>query len=153
MLRGWFSANIFPPENSYVVEVVSYTAWRWIVGVLNSLLTPNLKPLAIYSDSISTGIMMAKFSTLPKFCVVGLIKLYCYCISPLIAGRCRFYPTCSVFAVGAIERYGLMRGLFLTGKRLLCCQPWHSGGFYPIPEFPPSATVRKSHINPYTIGL
>ncbi|MDP0587973.1 MAG: membrane protein insertion efficiency factor YidD [Candidatus Endonucleobacter bathymodioli] len=91
---------------------------------------------------------MVKFSSIPKLFVVALIKFYCYFVSPLIIGRCRFYPTCSVFALGSIDRHGLLKGSFLACKRLLCCQPWHSGGFDPVPEYHSSNIKRQSHINP-----
>ncbi|WP_425484394.1 membrane protein insertion efficiency factor YidD [Desulfoluna butyratoxydans] len=64
---------------------------------------------------------------------VGLIKAYQYLISPLIGPRCRFYPTCSAYAIEAYERYGILKGSFLAVKRILKCHPFHPGGFDPLP--------------------
>lgn len=69
-----------------------------------------------------------------KYCLMGMIRLYSYCISPLIASRCRFYPSCSTFALEALDSHGLLRGSFLTVKRLLRCNPWHPGGFDPVQD-------------------
>ncbi|MDR3478196.1 MAG: membrane protein insertion efficiency factor YidD [Gammaproteobacteria bacterium] len=63
-----------------------------------------------------------------------IIRTYQYCISPLLGNCCRFYPSCSTYSLDAIKVHGLIRGSFLSAKRLLCCHPWHEGGFDPIPE-------------------
>ncbi|ATY86319.1 membrane protein insertion efficiency factor YidD [Kyrpidia spormannii] len=54
-------------------------------------------------------------------------------ISPLTPPSCRFYPTCSEYAVQAITIHGLGKGSFLAAKRLLKCGPWHPGGYDPVP--------------------
>lgn len=64
--------------------------------------------------------------------LIGLIRLYQKLISPLFPARCRFYPTCSSYAVQAIERYGVLRGGWLTARRLSKCHPWHPGGYDPV---------------------
>ena len=56
------------------------------------------------------------------------IRFYQRWISPAIPARCRYYPSCSHYAVGAIRRYGVLRGLVLAGWRLLRCNPWSHGG-------------------------
>lgn len=66
--------------------------------------------------------------------LVYLITAYRYLISPLLGNCCRFYPSCSVYAQTAIERFGVMKGCFLAGKRIICCHPWHEGGYDPVPE-------------------
>ena len=68
----------------------------------------------------------------------GLIRSYQYALSPLIGNRCRFAPSCSEYAVHSIQLWGLRRGGWLTGKRLLKCHPWHLGGYDPVPQ--PGAT-------------
>jgi uncharacterized protein len=64
---------------------------------------------------------------------IGCIKVYQYLISPFMANHCRFYPSCSSYAVEAIERHGVLKGSWLTILRLLRCHPFHSGGFDPVP--------------------
>ena len=60
------------------------------------------------------------------------IKLYQRVISPAVGQRCRYYPSCSDYAVQAIERFGILRGLVLAGWRLLRCNPWSHGGLDPV---------------------
>ncbi|MEW6039103.1 membrane protein insertion efficiency factor YidD [Methylococcus sp. ANG] len=66
--------------------------------------------------------------------LIALIRLYQYLLSPWIGHHCRFFPTCSNYAIDAIERFGAMRGAYLTIRRLLKCHPWHHGGIDPVPE-------------------
>ncbi|WP_375177741.1 membrane protein insertion efficiency factor YidD [Marinobacter mobilis] len=61
------------------------------------------------------------------------IRFYQYAISPLMANHCRHYPTCSTYAIEAIEHHGPLKGLFLATKRLLRCHPWAEGGYDPVP--------------------
>ena len=65
--------------------------------------------------------------------VVLLVRLYQYAISPWLGPRCRFSPTCSSFAIEALEKHGLMWGGWLAMRRLLRCSPWHTGGYDPVP--------------------
>ncbi len=60
------------------------------------------------------------------------IILYQRLISPAIPRRCKYEPTCSRYAVGAIREYGILRGLVLAGWRLLRCNPWSHGGYDPV---------------------
>jgi len=62
-----------------------------------------------------------------------LIKFYQYFISPLIGQNCRYYPTCSEYAVKALEKHGSFKGTILAVKRILRCHPFHAGGFDPVP--------------------
>ncbi len=61
------------------------------------------------------------------------IGFYSRAISPALPARCRFYPTCSAYAAGAIEAHGVARGTRLALVRLTKCAPWHPGGFDPVP--------------------
>lgn len=64
---------------------------------------------------------------------VGVVRLYQRGISPFLPRRCRFYPTCSEYAVQALLRHGLLKGGGLALRRLLRCGPWHPGGYDPVP--------------------
>lgn len=77
---------------------------------------------------------MRKLATAP-------IKLYRYAISPMMASHCRFYPTCSCYALEAIEQHGLTRGGWLALCRLGRCHPWNPGGYDPVP---PTKTSNSS---------
>ncbi len=68
-----------------------------------------------------------------KKLVLTLIKIYQYTISPLTGRNCRYYPTCSAYALGAVEKYGSFKGSILALKRILRCHPFHAGGFDPVP--------------------
>lgn len=68
--------------------------------------------------------------------LVFLIQLYRQMVSPLRPATCRFVPTCSQYAVDALNEYGLMRGSWLAAARLAKCGPWHEGGWDPIPDRP-----------------
>jgi hypothetical protein len=67
------------------------------------------------------------------FLLVLPIRFYKRFISPLLPPACRFHPTCSVYAMEALQKHGALRGLRLTLWRLLRCQPFHPGGFDPVP--------------------
>jgi len=64
---------------------------------------------------------------------VAPIRLYQYCLSPLLPKSCRFYPTCSAYAREAVMAHGLFRGAALTLLRLARCHPWNAGGYDPVP--------------------
>lgn len=68
-----------------------------------------------------------------RYLVIGLIRFYQYVISPLIGPSCRFYPSCSRYAEEAVNRFGVMRGLWLSLRRIGKCHPWHPGGHDPVP--------------------
>jgi putative membrane protein insertion efficiency factor len=63
-----------------------------------------------------------------------LIRLYQCTLSPMLGPACRYHPSCSHYALGAIERFGFMRGSWLALRRLARCHPWHAGGFDPVPD-------------------
>ena len=61
------------------------------------------------------------------------IQLYRFVLSPFLPRACRFYPSCSAYALGALRTHGLVRGGWLALKRLLRCHPFHPGGVDPVP--------------------
>jgi putative membrane protein insertion efficiency factor len=68
-----------------------------------------------------------------RYVLKHLIRAYQLVISPLLGPSCRFYPSCSHYAIEAIEAHGSLHGAWLTIKRISRCHPWHEGGFDPVP--------------------
>jgi putative membrane protein insertion efficiency factor len=71
-------------------------------------------------------------TTLPRRIVIAPIRLYQRVISPALPRRCKYEPTCSLYAVQAIRRFGILRGLVLAAWRVLRCNPFSHGGFDPV---------------------
>lgn len=72
-----------------------------------------------------------------KWVMMAMIRFYKRFISPLKPQTCRFYPSCSSYALEAVSRFGAMRGGYLAVRRLLKCHPFHAGGYDPVPaQFP-----------------
>jgi putative membrane protein insertion efficiency factor len=71
---------------------------------------------------------------IPEYCLRTLIRGYQFTLSPFIGNQCRFHPTCSHYALDALAQHGVMRGVWLTVRRLLRCHPFNPGGFDPVPE-------------------
>ena len=69
-----------------------------------------------------------------RWFLIQLIKAYRFLLSPWLGGHCRFHPTCSCYAITAIERYGVLRGGIMAMRRLLRCHPWHPGGIDEVPD-------------------
>ncbi len=81
-----------------------------------------------------------------------LIRLYQWTVSPLLGPRCRFHPSCSQYALDAIERFGVVRGTGLGLWRLLRCNPWNHGGYDPVPEALRPFTSRIAPMNTSVLG-
>lgn len=62
-----------------------------------------------------------------------LIRLYQRFLSPMLGAACRFHPSCSCYALDALEKHGALKGAWLAAKRICRCHPWHAGGFDPVP--------------------
>ena len=75
-------------------------------------------------------IMISQILTYP---FILIIKFYQSYISPLIGPNCRFNPTCSEYSINSFKKYGLIKGLYLSIKRILKCNPLFKGGFDPVP--------------------
>lgn len=69
-----------------------------------------------------------------KKIILLLIRFYQKYISIFLGKNCRFYPTCSAYTYEAIERFGVVKGVYLGVKRILKCHPFHPGGYDPVPE-------------------
>lgn len=68
-----------------------------------------------------------------SFPLVVLVKFYQICISPLKPPTCRFTPTCSSYAIEALQKHGPIKGTYLAVKRILRCHPWGGSGYDPVP--------------------
>ncbi|MEL4106426.1 membrane protein insertion efficiency factor YidD [Oscillospiraceae bacterium WX1] len=68
-----------------------------------------------------------------KKIVIAMIRFYRRNISPLTKPSCRFVPTCSAYALEAVEKYGARKGTWLAVKRIFKCHPFHEGGYDPVP--------------------
>lgn len=68
-----------------------------------------------------------------KALLLALVRGYRLVLSPWWGRQCRFTPTCSEYALEAIERHGPLKGSWLAARRVGCCHPWHAGGFDPVP--------------------
>jgi hypothetical protein len=71
-----------------------------------------------------------------KYLLIGLLKVWRLAISPLYGDVCRYYPSCSAYALRAVQFHGAVKGSWLAGRRLLRCHPWASGGYDPVPGTP-----------------
>jgi len=69
--------------------------------------------------------------------VLGLIRAYQMFVSPMRPQSCRFYPSCSAYALTAVARFGVLRGSWLAARRLLRCHPWNPGGVDHVPQVGP----------------
>ncbi len=74
-----------------------------------------------------------------KYPLIALLKGYQLVISPLYGQVCRYHPSCSAYALGAITAHGSLRGCWLAAKRLARCHPWADGGYDPVPDRTPAA--------------
>ena len=69
-----------------------------------------------------------------SFLAIASIKIYRWFLKPILGQHCRFYPSCSQYAMTAFTEFGFFKGFWLAFRRILRCNPWHSGGFDPVPE-------------------
>ena len=76
---------------------------------------------------------MAKNNSTPQVIAISFVKAYQRWLSPLLGNNCRFTPTCSFYAIEAINRFGVLKGSWLASKRILKCHPLNAGGLDPVP--------------------
>lgn len=103
------------------------TAWQ-----ATQLMIAGVLLLGAYDAVVRLVTRRRRRSTLARL-AIGLIRAYQRWISPARPPTCRFTPSCSAYAVTAVERHGALRGGWLTTRRLLRCGPWHPGGHDPVP--------------------
>jgi len=78
-----------------------------------------------------------------KYVLIVLLRGYRAVISPLYGQVCRYHPSCSAYALGAVEEHGALRGSWLAARRLVRCHPWAPGGYDPVPpRGNPTVTTR-----------
>ncbi|MCA9099913.1 MAG: membrane protein insertion efficiency factor YidD [Planctomycetales bacterium] len=75
--------------------------------------------------------LLLTLARVPAMLAIALVRVYQYTISPLIGPNCRFEPTCSSYFIGAVKKYGLVRGGLRGVGRILRCHPWNPGGYDP----------------------
>jgi putative membrane protein insertion efficiency factor len=77
--------------------------------------------------------MSTSLALLPRRVLITLVRAYRLLLSPWLGNACRFEPTCSVYALQALERHGALAGSYLAAHRVLRCNPWCAGGCDPVP--------------------
>lgn len=82
---------------------------------------------------ITASALVATLPLLPRNAGIGLLHAYRTAISPLYGDVCKYYPSCSAYAVGAVQQHGLVKGSALTAARLVRCHPWAAGGIDDVP--------------------
>jgi len=82
------------------------------------------------------------FGRYARGALLGLVRVYQILLSPIFGGACKFYPSCSNYALEAIQRHGARRGFVLAMKRLGRCRPFTKGGYDPVPETKPEQMER-----------
>ena len=76
---------------------------------------------------------LAPLARLPRLLLIAGVRGYQLVLSPIFGGACRYYPSCSVYAIEALERHGALRGGWLALRRIGRCHPFRPGGFDPVP--------------------
>jgi len=88
------------------------------------------------------GRVVALLADVPRRVLMAAVRAYRYLLSPWLGSACRFEPTCSAYALEALQRHGAAAGSALTLGRLARCQPWCPGGHDPVPAQPPRLFTR-----------
>jgi len=89
-------------------------------------------------EHLSVGAVVRR---LPSLVLVGLLRVYQTFVSPMTGPTCRYYPSCSQYALVAVQRHGALRGSWLAARRLARCHPWTPGG---VDDVPPARDPRSS---------
>jgi putative membrane protein insertion efficiency factor len=81
----------------------------------------------------ASTLLVRIFTGLPRTVLILFVRVYQIVLSPLLPASCRYYPSCSTYAIEALERHGALRGGWLTLRRLGRCNPFRPGGYDPVP--------------------
>ena len=76
---------------------------------------------------------LPRWQHVPQRALVGIVRAYRLLLSPWLGSQCRFEPTCSAYALQALQQHGAAGGSYLAARRILRCHPWCAGGFDPVP--------------------
>ncbi len=95
----------------------------------------------------------AQVAQWPRECLLALVRAYRFFLKPSLGNACRFEPSCSQYALDALQRHGALVGASLSGARLLRCHPWCQGGCDPVPEQAPALFTRLLKIQPKAKSL
>jgi uncharacterized protein len=88
---------------------------------------------AVTNLSRDPTVVTRAIAAVPRTALILLVRAYQIALSPLLPASCRYYPSCSAYAVEALERHGALRGGWLTLRRLARCNPLRPGGYDPVP--------------------
>jgi uncharacterized protein len=83
-----------------------------------------------------------------KFVILRLLRAYKWAVSPMFPPACRYVPTCSEYAMEAVERYGALRGGWMAIGRVLRCHPFGGSGYDPVAKPAPGCTKLRFHVGP-----
>ena len=79
------------------------------------------------------GVIVRALAATPRTALILVVRGYQVALSPLLPASCRYYPSCSTYAIEALQRHGALRGGWLTLRRLARCNPFRPGGYDPVP--------------------
>ena len=84
-----------------------------------------------------------------RYLLIGFLRAYRLLISPLYGQVCRYYPSCSAYALDAVREHGSVRGSWLAARRLTRCHPWAAGGYDPVParKTPSERSTQRSRVH------
>lgn len=86
--------------------------------------------------------MLDSLIRLPQLALIATVRAYRWTLKPWLGNACRFEPSCSAYALDALQRHGATAGAYLAGRRILRCHPWCDGGFDPVPQQRPRLFTR-----------
>jgi uncharacterized protein len=89
--------------------------------------------MAPHHDAVTARPPASTLARVPRLVLIAFVRAYQLMLSPILGGSCRYYPTCSHYAIEALERHGARRGGWLAVRRILRCHPFRPGGFDPVP--------------------